>query len=212
MTFPCCQRKVKNTVMKITRMCCRRPSLIPRQQKLQSNTWWKQNYWCGVCMYGTSCFLWMLFQIAPRVATLLRQHKTTDGLGKDMFSRACRALGEVSRHQGGALLQGFANHSSLSPSGGRQGRHKHFHTHMFQRVLQWSIMQPAALFKISRAGQFVKGLFTFVKSFIISICCSHKELLLALCVFLSLFGCLVHVCSVGRLKYRHLVATYLASP
>ena len=86
------------------------------------------------------------------------------------------------------------------------------HTHMFQRVLQWSIMQPAALFYISRARQFVKGLFTFVKSVMISICCSHKELLLALCVFLSLFGCLVHVCSVGRLKYRHLVATYLASP
>ena len=98
------------------------------------------------------------------------------------FSRACRALGEVSRHQGGALLQGIANHSSLSPSGGRQGRHKHFHTYMFQRVLQWSIVQLAALFYISRARQFVKGLFTFVKSVIISICCSHKELLLALCI------------------------------
>ena len=141
-------------------------------------------------MCRTSCFLRMLFRAAPRAATLLRHHKT--------IFVPVRV----------ALWTSLAWHcaTQLSPSGGRQGRHKHFHTHMFQRVLQWRDI------KISRARQFVKGLFTFVNSVIISICCSHKELLLALCVFLSLFGCLVHVCSVGRLKYRHLVATYLASP
>ena len=198
--------------MKITRMCCRRPSLIPRQHKNCTVKHLMETKLLVRRLRVWNVVFSMNVVSDCTVATLLRQHKTTDGLGKDMFSRAHRALGEVSRHQGGALLQRIANHSSLSPSGGRQGRHKHLHTHMFQRVLQWSIMQPAALFHISRARQFVKGLFTFVKSVTISICCSHKELLLALCVFLSLFGCLVHVCSVGRLKYRHLVATYLASP